>query len=188
MSHMEDDDPPIKSHPASKEYRDNFDRIFGEKMTPAEEHEHYIASGEIPGVPGSGDDADTLEIRMGHALLESTTRGGYDTVFPIPAEPRVEAAGNTQITEPGFVEACRKAEKPWERRAIERGEECKDCGAKPPAHCDGDIHARLSRYSCTNCCDTGCVVDPTADEISFVTEADGLVNCPECSIRGKQLP
>lgn len=29
MSHMEDDDPPIKSHPASKEYRDNFDRIFG---------------------------------------------------------------------------------------------------------------------------------------------------------------
>jgi hypothetical protein len=29
MSHMEDDDPPIKSHPASKEYRANFDRIFG---------------------------------------------------------------------------------------------------------------------------------------------------------------
>lgn len=30
MSHFEDDDPPIKSHPASKEYRENFDRIFGE--------------------------------------------------------------------------------------------------------------------------------------------------------------
>ncbi len=31
MSRIVDDDPPIKSHPASKEYRDNFDRIFGEK-------------------------------------------------------------------------------------------------------------------------------------------------------------
>ncbi len=34
MSHFEDDDPPIKTHAASKEYRDNFDRIFGEKPTP----------------------------------------------------------------------------------------------------------------------------------------------------------
>ena len=34
MSHMEDDDPPIKSHPASKEYRENFDRIFGAEEKP----------------------------------------------------------------------------------------------------------------------------------------------------------
>ena len=38
MSHMEDDDPPIKSHPASREYRENFGRIFGaeEKSDTAE--------------------------------------------------------------------------------------------------------------------------------------------------------
>lgn len=44
------------------------------------------------------------------------------------------------------------------------------------------------RYSCAKCCDTGCVPDPNADPSTFVTEADGLVNCDECSIRGKQLP
>lgn len=44
------------------------------------------------------------------------------------------------------------------------------------------------RYSCEKCCDTGCIVDPDADESTFVTEADGLINCDECSIRGKQLP
>lgn len=31
MSRMEDDDPPIKSHPASKEYRSNWEATFGEK-------------------------------------------------------------------------------------------------------------------------------------------------------------
>lgn len=31
MSHMEDDGPPIKTHPASREYRENFDRIFGDR-------------------------------------------------------------------------------------------------------------------------------------------------------------
>lgn len=30
MSHTVDDDPPIKTHPASKEYRDGWERIFGE--------------------------------------------------------------------------------------------------------------------------------------------------------------
>lgn len=31
--HYEDDDPPIKSHPASKEYRDNYDTIdWGEDI------------------------------------------------------------------------------------------------------------------------------------------------------------
>lgn len=29
--HIEDDDPPIKTHPASKEYRENYDRVFGEE-------------------------------------------------------------------------------------------------------------------------------------------------------------
>jgi hypothetical protein len=50
------------------------------------------------------------------------------------------------------------------------------------------IDAPAPRYSCEACCDTGCVVDPNADPSTFVTEADGLVNCDECSIRGKQLP
>jgi hypothetical protein len=31
MAHMVDDDPPIKTGAASKAYRDNFDRIFGEE-------------------------------------------------------------------------------------------------------------------------------------------------------------
>ncbi len=30
MTRFVDDDPPIKSHPASAEYRANWDRIFGE--------------------------------------------------------------------------------------------------------------------------------------------------------------
>ena len=36
-------------------------------------------------------------------------------------------------------------------------------------------------YACDYCCDTGCIVDATADESTFVTEADGLINCPLCS-------
>jgi predicted RNase H-like HicB family nuclease len=31
MSRFVDDEPPIKSHPANKAYRDNFDDIFGPK-------------------------------------------------------------------------------------------------------------------------------------------------------------
>ena len=34
VAHFEDDEPPIKTHPASKEYRENYDRIFGEKKAP----------------------------------------------------------------------------------------------------------------------------------------------------------
>ena len=29
MARIVDDDPPIRTHPASQEYRDNWDRIFG---------------------------------------------------------------------------------------------------------------------------------------------------------------
>jgi hypothetical protein len=36
MTRFVDDDPPIKTHPASKEYRDNWDRIFGEKEPESE--------------------------------------------------------------------------------------------------------------------------------------------------------
>lgn len=94
MSRMVDDDDPIKTRAASKEYRDNWDRTFGEKE-----------------------------------------------------DPRVAAGPNVVVGEaPTIV------------------------------------------YSCPACCDTGCVADPTADPSTFVTEADGLVNCDECSIRGKQLP
>lgn len=32
MARYVDDDPPIKTHPASQEYRDNWDRVFGEKL------------------------------------------------------------------------------------------------------------------------------------------------------------
>lgn len=125
MSHMEDDDPPIRTHPASKEYRDNWDRIFGEKepccVCGATDHESVKVFGStLYGCPEVPDnvmvvlpDPDTLECRMRSA----------------------------QITEPGFVEACRKAEKPWERRAIERQTECSTCGAKNEAPCDEDIHA-----------------------------------------------
>ncbi len=31
MSHIEDDEPPIKTGVTSNAYRDNWDRIFGEK-------------------------------------------------------------------------------------------------------------------------------------------------------------
>jgi hypothetical protein len=31
MTRIVDDDPPIKTHPASKEYRDGWERMFGEK-------------------------------------------------------------------------------------------------------------------------------------------------------------
>lgn len=31
MSHIVDDEPPIKTHPANQAYRDNWDRIFGTK-------------------------------------------------------------------------------------------------------------------------------------------------------------
>lgn len=31
MGYQVDDDPPIKSHPASKEYRENWERMFGER-------------------------------------------------------------------------------------------------------------------------------------------------------------
>ncbi len=53
MSHFEDDDPPIKTHPASKEYRENWDRIFGaeEKPAPTENAEavrKYLADGGEP--------------------------------------------------------------------------------------------------------------------------------------------
>ena len=134
MSHMEDDDPPIKSHPASKEYRDNFDRVFGEKMTPAEEHEHYIASGEIPGVSGSGDDSIECTLKMYANYVVPVAYGVF------PAEPRVEAAGNTQITEPSFVEACRKAEKPWERKKCN--------GMYDDGIADGNLSACCNREGC----------------------------------------
>jgi len=32
MSRIVDDEPPIKSHPASKEYRANYDRTFGREL------------------------------------------------------------------------------------------------------------------------------------------------------------
>lgn len=33
MSRVVDDDPPIKTHAATDAYRDNWERIFGEKKT-----------------------------------------------------------------------------------------------------------------------------------------------------------
>ncbi len=42
MSRMVDDEPPIKTHPASKEYRENWDRVFGERC-------------ECPKRPGTDD-------------------------------------------------------------------------------------------------------------------------------------
>lgn len=182
MSHMEDDDPPIKSHPASKEYRDNWDATFGEKE------------------PEEAVDPDTLEIRMGYALIESNAREGYNTVFPIPAEvvaerdrlaeacrlcdatdhesvqafggtitgcpevpdgymialpaePRVESAGNTQIEEPGFVEACRKAEKPWERiKTGENTEDVADAPEKRPPSEGCDVCGAQPRTWCAPTC------------------------------------
>lgn len=34
MSHIVDDDPPIKTHAASQAYRDNWDRMFGQPEEP----------------------------------------------------------------------------------------------------------------------------------------------------------
>lgn len=38
MSRIVDDEPPIKTHPASQAYRDNWERMFGKELDAAIEH------------------------------------------------------------------------------------------------------------------------------------------------------
>lgn len=60
MSRIVDDEPPIKTHPANKAYRDNYDRIFGAKPSP-------LAA--MPGATGgsgyTADEAIEPEPRVG---------------------------------------------------------------------------------------------------------------------------
>ena len=62
MSHMEDDDPPLKSHPASREYRENFDRIFGEKPT------YYAHPLWFYGTEAERADVELIERELGGVL------------------------------------------------------------------------------------------------------------------------
>lgn len=163
MSHFEDDDPPIKSHPASKEYRDNWDRIFGEKEpeeaddydTPAywEREGRKLAELDAESSPlyGTHDSCGVCGA-TDHERVEAfggTVQGcpqvpdGYLVAFP---ETFDDHAGVTvEPSAPDFVEACRTAEKPWERRAITRSVECSTCGAKNEAPCDEDIHTETGQ-------------------------------------------
>lgn len=54
VAHFVDDDPPIKTHPASKEYRDNYDRVFGGKE-PELTHECGCAGATVRNCPYQGD-------------------------------------------------------------------------------------------------------------------------------------
>ncbi len=47
MSHFEDDDPPIKTKHASQEYRDGWDRVFGEKEPAPPACDHGVTFDEF---------------------------------------------------------------------------------------------------------------------------------------------
>lgn len=69
MSHIVDDEPPIKSHPANQAYRDNYDRIFGKKdececphqdaNEPASMHD-----ASCPAKSSAAADPDAIECRL----------------------------------------------------------------------------------------------------------------------------
>jgi hypothetical protein len=49
MPRIVDDEPPIKTHPASAEYRENWDRIFGaEEKSPQAENEADDSPIDVP--------------------------------------------------------------------------------------------------------------------------------------------
>lgn len=90
MSRMEDDDPPIKTHPASKAYLANWEATFGEPdPTPAQEAVRaYLAEGGEP-----------------------SPIGWYGV---ITIDPEIVAERDRFLTE------ARAAERPWERQAMSR--------------------------------------------------------------------
>ena len=68
MPHFEDDDPPIKSHPASAEYRANFDRIFNDEASTVD----AALIDEVLAEPIKKDEDALVEFRA-----------AYDTVLPL---------------------------------------------------------------------------------------------------------
>lgn len=53
VAHFVDDDPPIKTHPASQAYRDNYDRIFRQEPEPLECTELEHPSARVEGCPSN---------------------------------------------------------------------------------------------------------------------------------------
>mgnify|MGYP003575224062 CR=1 FL=1 len=82
MSHIQDDDPPIKTGVASKEYKENWERIFGD----ASGSSHDVEARQVapaPDAPAEPAEPDAWEEFMRERFRAACTQDGWNGVFHI---------------------------------------------------------------------------------------------------------